>query len=468
MEVSTTDQINACVARSQKILLVTGDKFTGDGICALLALQMTLSRTGKEVVAVKSSDADASKFKFLQGFDLVKDNLDEKGNLIISLPQGKSEIEKIEYSTKENATEITISPKNGILSSEGVVFHQTPGNFDLIIALNTPNLESLGTVFTNNTAFFASVPIINIAAEAKNEFFGKINQVDLTKSSTCEILFDWLYGNEKFKQFFDVELATILLAGIISTTNNFVESKTTANALEIAGTLQKIGARQSDIIEHLYKMKTLPMLKIWGSILENLNLDSTHQMAWAHASNKDFRNTRAGIEDVGDLGNDLLRHLNGADLIALFLETEDKVVLEIRTSSFAGINSQELRGIFGGTETHNGIDFKIPKKTLSQTKSEILHQLARFQEKRLHLPENTEIKKVELKNIKDSAKKELFPMNQREVKKTESTPKAPENVPFSLEKKEVATNDTVVPEIPEEIEKKTDIPEWLRKAQNKN
>ncbi len=464
-----TDQVLTWIGKSEKILLVTGDNFTGDGICSVLALQTLLTRAEKEVMAVKAGEVP-EKFKFLEGVKLVRDNLNEKGSLIISLNKGNKEVEDIQSKIEKDHTNIVITPKSGIIASEDISFRKSPGQFDLIIVCNTSNLESLGDIFTENTEFFAETPLINISADPDNEFFGKINLVDLTKSSSCEILFDGLYGVADFQKFFDVELSTIFLTGIISATNNFLESKTTANALKVAGTLQKIGARQPDIIEHLFKMKTLPMLKIWGVILENLDMDEVHQMAWSNASNKDFRNNKAEHENVGDLANDLLRHLNGTDLVMLFLETPEDVLLQIRVSAFSGINSADLQKIFieKSDVVQNGINLKIAKTTFSQAKSEVLRKIAEFQENRLHLPSGTEVKKVSLQKQQEAQKADSFPMKTAAAEKPTVAPKAPDVIPFDVQKSNAPKEETENKPSEEPKQESKNIPEWLKKAQEKN
>ncbi len=430
-------QLSAWIQRSQKILLTTGDKFTGDGVCAMLALQMLLTRLGKKVAAIKPV-AVCPKYNFLKGVDLIKRELEEKGDLVISIAKGKEDIDNIEYIIEENSTDIIVSPKNGHISTDDISFRKTLNQFDLVIVLNTPNLEGLEDIFRNNTEFFAAAPIANISACSSNEFFGKINMVDIAKSSTCELISQWLLNEAEFSKFFDVDLATILLAGIISTTESFLEPATTANALEVAGALQKIGAKHSDIIEHLFKMKTLPALKIWGTILNNLEFDPVHHISWANVSHNDFCAAKAAPEDVTDLTNGLLRHVKGSDLIVVFLETSKEILVKIRVSSSSGPNTQQLKEIFDGEIVLNGIDYKIPNTSLAKAEMDVLPRLAELQKNRIpNLSEDQGIEKFEIKVNQEEVEKEVFPMAKNTAQGSqESVPKAPEEVPFRIDQKD--------------------------------
>ncbi|MDP2766655.1 MAG: hypothetical protein Q8O41_04270, partial [Candidatus Methanoperedens sp.] len=50
--------------------------------------------------------------------------------------------------------------------------------YDLIIALDTADLESLGQIYDNDTEFFYKTPIINIDHHSENEEFGQINFIE--------------------------------------------------------------------------------------------------------------------------------------------------------------------------------------------------------------------------------------------------------------------------------------------------
>ena len=417
------------IKRSKRILLVTGDEFTADGSCAMLTLQMLLMQMGKEVVAVKPTRI-SEKLSFLKGQDLVKQNLEKDGQLVISIPEGSSVIDKVNYTIEENATNIVIYPKKGQLNEQGITFAQTAGQFDLIITLETISLEALDQVFAENTVLFTQTPVINIASNISNEFFGKLNLVDPTKASTCEILFDWISGENELLSSLNSELATTLLTGIISATESFLEPSTSASSLEIAGKLQEIGARHSDIIEHLFKMKTLPMLKIWGEILGRIKLDSVNKIAWGTLYEHDFKMTKASTSDVGEISENLLRHINGADLIVLFLEKDEEVVLQIRVSDRAGITANALLEAFGGDVVLHGVNVKILKNAFSSTESDVLAKLSNIQKHYLQ-PGFIE---SNLKSIAEMKSADNVAVGKSEPALKNTVPKIPEDVPFSVEK----------------------------------
>jgi len=396
MNIHPREQAMAFLRRSQKILLTVSENFSGDEMCALLALQKVLRLEGKEVVAV-SSNPLPKRLRFLGGGEIIKENLGEESDFVISISTERAVVDRVKYTLKDNSVDILISPKSGFFTPADVSFNQCAGKFDVIVTLGVDNLESLGKVFEEHTQLFAATPVVNIAISPSNEFFGKVNLVETACSSVCEVLFDLFRHTEPFSKHLDEDLATVLLAGIIDKTGSFLEPTTTASALEAAGGLQALGAKQSDIIDHIFKMKSLHTLKIWGRILGNLEMDSIHRIAWSAVSKADFELAEAKPEHVEDMADELLRHMKGAELAILFIEQKKNTVAQVRSSS-AGTDLRRLHEILGGKGkmVRNGIDTVYEKKSLAEVQFEFLRAILHFQKQRLQIPDEVEMQKVEL------------------------------------------------------------------------
>src|SRR6202042_3084276 len=129
---------------------------------------------------------------------------------------------------------------------------------DLIIVLEAGSLENLGKIYEQHTDVFFETPKINIDNKANNEYFGAINLVDVTATSVAEILAELLQKYED--QLIDEDVATCLLAGIISKTHSFQHVLTTPKAFLKASELVALGGRQQEVVKHIYKTKSLPLL----------------------------------------------------------------------------------------------------------------------------------------------------------------------------------------------------------------
>ena len=188
----------------------------------------------------------------------------------------------------------------------------------MIIVLDTPDLESLGKVYDNDTEFFYKIPIINIDHHSNNEEFGQINHIQLTAVATAEILFS-LFDSYS-RDLIDENIATCLLAGMISKTRSFKTPNVTPNALLSASQLISMGARREEIVNHLYRSRSLNVLKLWGRVLARLSSSMDNKLIWSALTNMDFEKTNSTEKDLADVIDELIINIPQANVIVIIYE----------------------------------------------------------------------------------------------------------------------------------------------------
>jgi len=125
----------------------------------------------------------------------------------IKVDISKTKIDSLSYDIKDDWLYIHLNPKQGTISKKELRTAQSSFKYDLIITLNSPDLESLGDIFENNTDLFYRVPIINIDHQAGNEHYGATNLVELNKTSAGEIVY-FLF---KSRRIFEIVLTSIMV-----------------------------------------------------------------------------------------------------------------------------------------------------------------------------------------------------------------------------------------------------------------
>lgn len=475
MQILSKDQVIAFLRRSQKILCVTRKNPSRDGISAVLAAQVLLSRLGKEVICVLPEGVPES-FKFLTGSEKVQKDLIENGDFVISISTGKADVERVKYTIEEDSVDILITPKKGNFMPSDVTFRQSAENFDLIVVLDGNGPESLGSVFENNTELFSQVPVLNLSVDPVNDFFGKVNLVDPSKSSVSELLFDLVMADNAFSEFVDRDLATIFLAGIVGATDSFLSSNTTSSALMAASKLQKMGGNQSEVIEHLFKRKSLNTLKIWGQVLGNLDLDPIHKIAWSKLGKSDFEATESSASEVDSILDMLIRFTVGSDLSVLFVEHLEGTEVQIRTSNPA-LNLAYLQQNLGGEFVDNGVNVWIESKIIAEIESPFLEKLLYFQKERLGVQDSVALQTQQLiANAQTSPAQTVFPIMHSVAQEVLVNPTPPAQIPFIAPKQPrenpVAYVDSVPPgtKAAEVIlgSAETTIPDWLKSFSHKD
>ncbi len=470
MSINPQEQILALIRRAEKILCVTQSPAKTDGICCALAMQNCLKKIGKEIVII-APEGLAHQYNFLPGEKEVETALEEKGNFVISLSTKKAEVERVKYTIEDESVDIIVTPKSGNFAAKDVIFKHHLAHFDLIITLDTPNLNSLGTVFSENTELFAEYPIINISSDPSTEDFGRVNLVDPAASSSAELCFNLLKKEASFAKLIDEDIATILLSGVIVSTGSFLDKNVCPSSFQAANELQALGGRQSEIIDHFFKQKSLATLKIWGKIFGSLQLDPVHRIAWSQISQNDLSGCEANIQDIDKISDEILRFIQPVDFSVLVIEDDNQVITQVRSNQ-SHVNWQAFSEHFTTEDHENGINIITKNSSLTDTESQILSYLLNIQKQKLNIDYELPIQKKSLepedKHNHIHAEINLKP----EQTKAAVKPTPPADVPFDapLQPHESTGKLPESPPTPPGTQSaevtidKKGVPEWLKKS----
>lgn len=402
------------IAQAQKILCVTTSTSEGDGTMALLGLQQWLVGQGKQAKAIFPGEV-APNLDFINGLEVLESTFSRQGNVVISVAGGTDK-EVLDYVVGEDgAMRITLP-----VDKQAISLQQEEEKYDLILCLEVSDLADLGTIYTDHIDFFQTTPLVNIATDAANQFYAKVNLVDPTKSGVSEIIYD-LMADQGVE--ITSDMATTLLTGVVAGSESFLGNHTTASAFATASKLQSLGARQSDIIENLYKKKSLKTLKLWGQVFSRLEFDQTHRICTSVLHKTDFQMLEATPDNIENLTRDILRFVDGSDFFALFYEFGGRVQVQLRTND-PSVDWPEFVGDSKFTNVPGGIDLSATGIHLADIEKEVTTRLESYQIQTKGIDPNaaTKYRDCRPSNINASEQVEEVPMP--------VTPKAPESIPF--------------------------------------
>ncbi len=316
-------QIFSQIEKAQRILVTFPALYNGDAIASSLALALALKKMGKktDIIATKDGLADhlstpSSFFSFLPGFNDIRSNPDEK--FVISLDTSRAKIKSLRYKAEEKGVKFFITPKEGKFQREDVKTSNSSNDYDLIITLDTPDLESLGEFFEKDNELFYKTPIINIDHHGENEEYGQINLVKLNTVATAEIIYSLL--SEKDMSLIDHDVATCLLTGIVVKTKNFKTANINPNTLSLTSALISKDARRDEIVKNLFRSRNLKVLKLWGRILARLSGLKNNKVIWSTINKVDFEKTGTDSTDLSDVIEELIINIPEAEVIMIFYE----------------------------------------------------------------------------------------------------------------------------------------------------
>ena len=93
-------------------------------------------------------------------------------------------------------------------------------------------------------------------------------------------------------------------------------------ALLAASQLMSLGARREEIVNHLYRSKSLNVLKLWGRVLTRLTGSLENKLIWSTLSVSDFLKTNSTEKDLTDVIDELIVSIPQAKVIAIIYESE--------------------------------------------------------------------------------------------------------------------------------------------------
>jgi len=343
-------QIFEQINKADNILITFRKTWNGDSVASALAMFLFLKKLDKNVEIVAEKFDDGRLFSFLPGFNEIKNAVENLRKFIISLNIANTKVNQIKYKMEDNTLNFIISPRDGFFTHDDITSHASGFKYDLIIALDTPDLESLGKVYDNDTEFFYQAPIINIDHHSGNEEFGQINHIQLTAVATAEILFS-LFDSYS-RDLINEDIATCLLAGMISKTRSFKTPNVTPNALLSASQLISMGARREEIVNRLYRSRPLNVLKLWGRVLARLSSSMENKLIWSALTKMDFEKTDSTEKDLTDVIDELIINIPQANVIVIIYEktiaseqtekNEQQITTYVLVHSIKNIDSRNL------------------------------------------------------------------------------------------------------------------------------
>lgn len=317
MDIPIDQQIFELIRKSNKILIILPQNVLADCLSSALGLRLFLNKLHKDVL-VATAGQSPENLKFLPGVDALKNQINARKSLVVTVDTTAKKLEEISYQTQEDKARIYLKSKDEEFTPQDLSFSTEKFPVDLIFVLGAKSLEDLGKLYEDNIDLFFETPKINIDNHPDNEYFGQLNFVDITVSSVAEILTEVLQKYEQ--QLLDQDIATCLLLGIISSTRSFQHVQTTPKAFLKASELVALGARQQEIIKHIYKTKPLSLLKLWGRALARMKILEEEKIVYSVLNLADFEKAQAGAQELLPVLAEFIDNISGYKIIALLAE----------------------------------------------------------------------------------------------------------------------------------------------------
>ncbi|MBI4281746.1 hypothetical protein HY625_02880 [Candidatus Uhrbacteria bacterium] len=377
-------QFTETVQRAKRILIAFRKNGDGDAIASALAVAHLITTMGKSEVSIVSQDFVLPKnIAFLPRAKEIVASLSGLRKFTIELDAKNVKLKDFSYDLTDGKLKIFLTPEEGFFRAEDMTYAASPFAYDCIITVNTPDLASLGDVYTKHAEFFYATPIINIDHDIANESYGQINLIDPTATATGEALFEAILSLGS--HFIDKTLATYLLTAIIAETRSFRSPRITPKTLQMTGELIAHGADRDNIMQNLYRTRSVGTLKLWGRVLTRLEHDAAIGFAWSSLTAEDFERTGATPEQLPDIVEDLLQNAPTVKTTLLLYEevTKDGIVVNASGDRpVAGVlcttapySALALCSNFKPSGSKERAYFRLPTHSLREAEKEVVEKI---------------------------------------------------------------------------------------------
>jgi phosphoesterase RecJ-like protein len=143
----------------------------------------------------------------------------------------------------------------------------------------------------------------------------------------------------------DADIATCILAALMTDTGGFMHSNTTPEALETAAQLMRAGADKERITREIFANKRVAATKLLGRIIETMRFSHDGRYCYSYVDDAMLAQTGADGEDTEDTVNVLLGQ-EGVEVAALFKAIAGEIRVSLRSTG--RLNVQAAAGRLGG------------------------------------------------------------------------------------------------------------------------
>jgi hypothetical protein len=260
-------QASELAQKSQNILISLPQEISEDGFCGALALFYTLKELDKKVNLTLPSCPE--RLKFLMDDEILQNS--NQGNVVISINTRRGKIDKIHYEKDSQELKFYLNLSNGGIELENVSFKSENEDQNLTISISDEGLE-----FKQGEGSSQEVII-------KNSLGGISGMIKEFLQTFGENLVNG-------------RIATYLLAGLISYSQNSQNLGMDSEFLKESVSLIKKGADYQEIIKNFYKTGSPEELKLLGQVFSKLNFKK--EIAWSLLSRQDFEAANSSSKNL--------------------------------------------------------------------------------------------------------------------------------------------------------------------------
>lgn len=246
---SPKQEIAESLRNGDHFVVTTKANPTPDQVASVIALGLIMQKLGKGVNAVVPSGVPQN-LQFLPT-DVLDDEVTAIRDFIIDVDTSRVEADRLKYASEDNKVRIYLTPYDGNYSKNDVSFSYGEYHIDNLLVVGANSKKDLDEALSGENAdIVQNAKVLVISSESVNaDLQNAVTWSEVGSSSVSEMVMsitEALQGG-----MLDADIATSIMAGIVSATNHFSNKQTTPKVMTMSAQLMAAGARQAEIMQHI-------------------------------------------------------------------------------------------------------------------------------------------------------------------------------------------------------------------------
>ncbi|MDR0957264.1 MAG: hypothetical protein LBM09_01650 [Candidatus Nomurabacteria bacterium] len=246
-------QIVEKIKKVSNILVTVSRNPNVDQLASALALTILLNNLKKHATAVFSGQIPPV-MNFLAPEKTFENNADSLRDFIILLDKNKAD--RLRMKTDGDIVKILITPYRTKITSSDISFSDGDFNVELVIAIGVDNRDELDQALLAHGRIFHDAVLATLNITDRQDNLGTISWKNTAVNSYSEMVSEIVNDlSDNDISLLDEQISTALLTGIVATTNQFRNNKTTPEIMKLSADLMAKGANQQLVASELAASK---------------------------------------------------------------------------------------------------------------------------------------------------------------------------------------------------------------------
>ena len=245
---SPEKQLLSKIKSVNNILITVSRNPNVDQLTAALGLSIALNKLGKRSVAVFSGKIPPA-IRFLQPEKTFENNADSLRDFIISLDKDKAD--RLKVRPDGDFVKVYITPYRTKISKADLKFEEGDFNIELIIAIGVGNRDELDSSIASHGKIFHNAVTATLNLEQTHDILGMISWQDNKYGCYAQMCYELIDELDNDGKLIDESIATALLTGVVSATDQFRNKVTSPAIMTLSANLMSRGADQQLVTSEL-------------------------------------------------------------------------------------------------------------------------------------------------------------------------------------------------------------------------